>query len=254
MLVVWALFDDGNMSVYKALKDNPNYKVISVGIQKKDDVFYCDLTDIDVIKKLKLLPKPDIIVASPMCESWSMGSNMRGGNACWRDSRISNLFETNEYLGIRKKSDYEYDGCQFKFIKSLHKRVIGELCVVHLLEIIDYFQPKFWYIENPQFSRMWFYIDEICCWMNRHVKNITHYNAYDNEIEKYSHKPTCFLSNIYLNLKRTNKQADIVFNKVKTKETQKCVFDYDERSKIPQELIIDIFSQFYAKINEQIQK
>ena len=58
--VIYALFDDGNQSVKNTLEPL-GYEVYSFGIQKKDTVIYCDLTNFnDFISKTKNLPKPDL--------------------------------------------------------------------------------------------------------------------------------------------------------------------------------------------------
>jgi site-specific DNA-cytosine methylase len=61
------------MSVMQALKDYTDIQVISIGISDKmgkyPNTFHCDLSAIDCCEKLKQLPKPDIILASPPCES-----------------------------------------------------------------------------------------------------------------------------------------------------------------------------------------
>ncbi len=209
----------------------------SIGIQKKDTVFYCDLCSLDVIKQLKNLPHPDIIVASPMCESWSMGSNMENGNACWIDDTNTNLFNSDDCLRIRNRDSYQ--GSRFNYLRSLHKRTLGELCVAHLVEILEHFKPTFWYIENPQYSRMWLYLKKYVNFYEG-FRNIAHYHCYDDETknEIYSRKPTCFLSNILIPLK-ANYQ-------IKAKKQINVEPNYDIRSKIPTKLIQDIFDYFVA--------
>ena len=53
--VIYALFDDGEQSVKKALEPL-GYEVYSFGIQKKDTVINCDLTNLDDFME-KLDPK-----------------------------------------------------------------------------------------------------------------------------------------------------------------------------------------------------
>lgn len=45
-------------------------------------------------EKLDRLERPDVILASPPCESWSVASAMKGGNACWKQEKdmIVNIF------------------------------------------------------------------------------------------------------------------------------------------------------------------
>ena len=40
--------------------------------------------DNKLFDELDKLPKPDLIIASPPCESWSVASAMWGGNASWK--------------------------------------------------------------------------------------------------------------------------------------------------------------------------
>ena len=62
----------------------------------------------DVLDKLE---PPDVILASPPCESWSVASAMKGGNACWKQepSITKSLFggykESSKFT-IRNKDDY----------------------------------------------------------------------------------------------------------------------------------------------------
>jgi len=79
--VVWALFDDGNCSYKKAIEKffNNEFIVYCFGINKrpfkdKQNYKYIELnlsiTNIDkILSELNKLPKPDIIMASPPCES-----------------------------------------------------------------------------------------------------------------------------------------------------------------------------------------
>ncbi|MDD1359831.1 hypothetical protein PT305_00480 [Metamycoplasma hyosynoviae] len=84
-LVVWALYDDANSSYKKAIaqinnSNNSKIEVHSIGIndvkfEESNLYFYhridLSLMNFNLIKDLSSLPKPDIILASPPCESWS---------------------------------------------------------------------------------------------------------------------------------------------------------------------------------------
>lgn len=88
-IVVWSLFDSGIGSYQKTIrKFFPNIKNYSIGIDKlhkNDDFINLDLADFHklfgdnkMFDTLDNLPKPNIILASPPCESWSVASAMRG--------------------------------------------------------------------------------------------------------------------------------------------------------------------------------
>ena len=88
---IWGLFDDGN-GCYKQAVDEFNmneggqHKIISIGIGdaciNQDlavNTLHQTMALWDVLDKLE---PPDVILASPPCESWSVASAMKGGNAC----------------------------------------------------------------------------------------------------------------------------------------------------------------------------
>lgn len=92
-MTVWALFDSGNGSYTKGVKQmdaNIDIYPIGIDIENKNNHFinmnladysrlFGDSTLFDTLDKL---PKPDLIIASPPCESWSNASAMDRGNAC----------------------------------------------------------------------------------------------------------------------------------------------------------------------------
>ena len=187
-----------------------------------------DNTLFDTLDKL---PQPDLIIASPPCESWSVASAMKNGNACWKREDVSDsLFEPQTPLSrftVRNHDDY--DGTQFKQDKSLIKRINGELTVFNTIEIIKRYNPKYYIIENPAYGRLWEYVDKILGF-KMPLDNFTYYNNYDYPISK----PTKFKSNVYLNLKSENIPNDVIFNSGFSR-------DYNERSNIPKKLVDDIF-------------
>ena len=71
-LIIWALFDSGNGCYKQAQGDND---VISIGLNEHEktsaEFISMDLSqDVKaIIKELSLLPRPDLIIASPPCES-----------------------------------------------------------------------------------------------------------------------------------------------------------------------------------------
>ena len=88
-MIVWALFDSGNGSYFKSAQKFEEIEIYSIGldIENKNDHFInLNLADYSYLFKdntlfdtLDNLPKPDLIIASPPCESWSVASAMRGG-------------------------------------------------------------------------------------------------------------------------------------------------------------------------------
>lgn len=97
--IIFALFDDGKRSYFNALKDNPKYKVISIGINKKHQenenykIIDLRISNEKLFEELDKLAKPDIILASPPCESWSQADN-----PCNMWSKIS-----NNYIEIKNR-------------------------------------------------------------------------------------------------------------------------------------------------------
>lgn len=103
-MIVWALFDSGNGSYTKAIKTlneakEANIDVYPIGIDiehKNSHFIELDLADYKrlfgdntLFDTLDKLPKPDLIIASPPCESWSNASAMVEGNACWKQEDFS---------------------------------------------------------------------------------------------------------------------------------------------------------------------
>jgi len=219
VIVVWDLFGGGNNSVSKALDPN-KYEIYTFDI----------LNGFDLTKEFKTLqkeyfskvPKPDIIVASPPCESFS-GADCAG--------RIY-----NKDLSLKTYSDYEFYNHWAKpnkrrnFYQKNYSRLIGELLVMNTIRIIVTYEPEYWYIENPQSSYIWKYIDKYYGDMNCH--NLAWYGSYN---QSFSKKPTIFMSNVGLNLKK---------EKQNWSKEYMLKNSYKNRSAIPPELIQDIFKQF----------
>ena len=238
--VVWALYDDGNCSYKKAIEKyfDGQYLVYCVGINKapfEDTENYkyrqIDLSvlNIKLIKQLSKLPQPDIILASPPCESWSIAD-------C---SGI--MFRSIDDKGnwIVKNKNF-YDAYNKKcspvkrryFYQKEQSRILGEATIGATIKIIKHFNPKMWIIENPQSSKTWTY--QKYHWNFLGNENLAYYSSYDNNFSK---KPTIFKSNFKLNLKTTKTQSN--------KDHMKTG-SYLKRSSIPSLLIKDIFDQLEA--------
>ena len=250
-MIVWALFDSGNGSYTKGVK-NLNDKglcdieiyPIGIDIERKNNHFInLNLADYSrlfgdntLFETLDKLPKPDLIIASPPCESWSNASAMCEGNACWKQEDLSDsLFEPQREASmftIRNASDYEKAYINYQYDRQFMKRVNGELCAFNTIEIIKRYNPKYFIIENPASGRLWKYIEDVMDFKLPYL-NITRYNNYDYPLQK----PTKFASNIDLKLKK-----DIIKQDVEWKHFSKS---YNERSNIPQKLVKTIFKEVY---------
>lgn len=91
MVVVWSLFDSGRgayrRTIDKYFSDRlENYSIGIDKLNESNNFINLNLADYGALfgndklfATLDQLPKPDIILASPPCESWSVASAMRGG-------------------------------------------------------------------------------------------------------------------------------------------------------------------------------
>ena len=250
-MTVWALFDSGNGSYTKGVKTlnrsgeaDIDIYPIGIDIERKNNHFinlnladysrlFGDNTLFDTLDKL---PKPDLIIASPPCESWSNASAIPNGNACWKKEDLSDsLFKPQKEpspFTIRNSRDYELAYNNYKYDWQFMKRVNGELCVFNTIEIIKRYEPKFFIIENPASGRIWQYIEEVMGF-KLPFKNSTYYNNYGYPIRK----PTKFAGNIDLKLNAEKVKAD--------KTWQEFSNSYNERSNIPQKLVKTIFKEVY---------
>lgn len=174
-MIVWALFDSGNgcytqgaelfnQSVNQSIEIYP----IGMDIESKNNHFInLNLADYGrmfgdnkLFDELDKLPKPDLIIASPPCESWSVASAMWGGNASWKQETGAVNRELSKFT-VRSRADYDLPHVQFKYDRSFLNRINGELCIYNTIEIIKRYNPKVYVIENPASSKIWHYIDDI---------------------------------------------------------------------------------------------
>ena len=225
---------------------------IGIDIENKNNHFiHCDLADYselfgggsELFKKLDNLPKPDIILASPPCESWSIASAMLGGNRSWYTQRITTLFgesvAPNPFTIRTKEQAESKNHTPYKCIwwKSVYNRINGELCAFNTIRIIERYEPTIWVIENPQSSMIWRYLEQIQDFHG--IKNLAYYNAYDDNFTK---KPTVFYSNANFSLKKDHIKQNGQYGYIVSRR-------YNERSKIPLELIKDILGQCIKKLD-----
>lgn len=240
-LVIWALYDDATSSYKKAIKEffPKTIEVHSIGIndvvfKEKENYFYhridLSLCNFNLIKQLKQLPHPDIILASPPCESWS-GADCNG--------KMFRTIDKNGNWVVKNKKYYdEYNQKAHPvkrryFTQKERGRIIGESTIGGTLEIINEFKPKIWVIENPQTSKIWEFIENHWCF-EEGFNNKTFYSLYS---DNFSLKPTIFKSNIKLNL-REEKNKENTSNK-----NHMAKGSYALRSSIPTSLIKCIVEQ-----------
>ena len=255
-MIVWALFDSGNGCYTQVFNQwctdrqtdrQTDSKIYPIGLDVKgrkgthielDLASYKDLFgDNTMFDMLDKLPKPDLIIASPPCESWSVASSMFDGNASW----IKGTTSVGETSFIpRSRDQYSMVSAsgrqvQFKFKRSFLQRINGELTAYNTIRIIAKYKPQVFIIENPKASRLWSYIREVLC-VKIPFRNDTVYSAYGYPVKK----PTSFHSNIDLGLKTQCLGGTVSWDEWSS--------DYNERSNIPLALIQDIFN----KVEEHI--
>ncbi|MGZ9755496.1 hypothetical protein ACXYRO_01895 [Mycoplasma sp. 4013] len=204
-LIVWDLFGGGQNSVFNAinedkyLKDKFEIYTWDITEPTRNNHYKLDLASDNIVQLFWKYPRPDIIVASPLCQSFSCVLAMKGGGTpFWK------LNETKDY--VLERSVEEFERLKGGFTKNLKADVqlfikrLGEKCLNNTIELIKFYKPKYFYIENPKQSMMWKYIQ-----FNR--KDFHNENHYFNEASygKYGFlttKATYFYSNLKLILKK----------------------------------------------------
>jgi site-specific DNA-cytosine methylase len=107
-----------------------------------------------LFETLDKLPSPDIILASPPCESWSNATNPKDGSIYWKRPVIRNLFgefRTDDFALVTKKEFYKKTvnwASNPDYTKMLYSRMNGELCALNTTRIVQHYQPKIFVIEN----------------------------------------------------------------------------------------------------------
>ncbi len=167
----------GTGSIEKAFKsiekdnDNLEINVISLDIEEKYNATHtCNILDFDY----KQYDKDyfNIIWGSPPCDKFSKLRN------CW----IGRTFK-NGVLCTRELLEEEI-------------KTIGLPPLLKLKEIINYFKPKYYFIENPFTSKMKDYIDnkDFLYDINKYVVSYCKYSS-ENDIFDYK-KDTAFWTNL----------------------------------------------------------
>ena len=118
----------GSISKYLSIYDD--IEVVSLDILEKFNPDICiDIMDWDY-KTDYPINYFDIIWASPECKIYSSLQNT------WVGRKWKNLDELNQ------------------------KREENKVFINRAIEIIKYFNPKYYFIENPRYSKIWDYIDD----------------------------------------------------------------------------------------------
>lgn len=252
-LVCWALFDsetgDYMSAVHKYFDED--IEIYGVGIshygKNTDNYVNFDLSDFTELfgadgvgyKLLKLLPKPDIIVASPPCESWSHMTSINNGNVHWK-RYASKLFPENKVFQLQD-TDVATGFVKGGSIKTFYTRINGELCHQNTWEIIKTVKPKVFMVENPD-NYSWEYIQKYI-WggiPKMHLNKLV-YSAYDPK--HFLPKSEIFGSNVKLKLR--NYKVEKNGNSIKSSCDKNGFIgkNYSTRSKIPELALKDFFEQ-----------
>jgi site-specific DNA-cytosine methylase len=197
------------------------------------EVWSCDISEFEGINDIgdirnfdysKVPFIPDVIWASPPCESWSIACAASGGNVYWETVR-----DGRKTVGIKPREDFSgTSSCKVWKNPELVKQV-RDMYVALLektFEIIEYYKPKVWFIENPV-GYMRFYVKDRVPYTN-----MTSYCQYGFPYRKNT--------NIFSNVKLDLKQC---ICETKHKAISDVHKSYYERSKIPNELCLSIMKQ-----------
>ena len=192
-----------------------------------------DLSKRSCLKKLEKLPKPDIIFASPPCESWVM-VNIGNVRFYERNYNEHNLYWQRNFKPNKFKKIFE------------ERRLLGQKTAYYTTEIIKKFKPELWCVENGSSSLIFKYL-----YKYHNLKgnqNKTYYSSYDNI--NFSRKPTVIYSNIKMNLRSDFKKGlKVIVSEAKSNRIDgvKYLSDYAERSAVPIQLYHHILSIYEGK-------
>lgn len=243
--IIWSLFDSETAITQELNSDE--YIVYSIGLPSSsavtDNFINIDLSKRSCLSKLEKLPKPDIIFASPPCETWV---NINIGNVRFynRNYNEHNLYWQKNF----KPNNY--------VIKHKELRLLGQRTAYYTFKIIEKFNPELWCIENGATSIVFKYLHK---YFNLNgYKNLLYYDNYD---DSFSLKPTYIFSNKKLLLYRNrnkikNNPNRITSNTELTNKIKKGLVNNDfikyketycERSKVPIELYKHILEIYEGK-------
>lgn len=251
--ICWALFDsetgDYMKTVHKYFDDKIEIYGVGLSHYGKNTKNYLNFNLADfselfggtniATRLLKALPKPDIIVASPPCESWSHMTGINNGNVHWK-RYASRLYPENKVFQLQDVKAVP-SMMKNRTINTFYCRVNGELCHQNTWEIIKQTRPKVFMVENPD-NYSWEYIHNyIAGGIPKIYMNQLVYSAYDPN--RFSPKREIFGSNIKLKLRQTFVQKNGSSCKASLDEKGFIGKNYSTRSQIPELALKDFFDQ-----------
>lgn len=224
MKVIWSLFDS-ETAITQELNCK-DYIVYSIGLPSSsaitDNFISMDLSKRSCLKKLEKLPKPDIIFASPPCETW-VTVNIGNVRFYERNYNEHNLYWQKNF----KPNNYA--------IHHRNLRLLGQRTAYFTAEIIKKFNPNLWIVENGSSSLIFKYLNKYHNLQGN--QNKTYYSSYDDI--NFGRKPTTMYSNMNLYLRKNFKKGSkIIVSEAKNKRKPgiKYLDDYSERSAVPIQL------------------
>jgi len=242
---------DGSGCISKMAK-NLGYHVKSL------DILNLDHIDIP-IDILQFNPEdingfiPDVIWASPPCETWSIVTAMKGGgNRYWESIKLN-----GKVVDIKPRTNFTIDKRLKYPDRIIRKRITHTDILIKTVDIINHYQVQnpnlIYFIENPATGYMRFYLKKL---IPTFYENITTYCKYGSQYRK----ETSIFSNLKLNLKwcpkksKTNTchHSDTFQQRYDHKKQPKGVVkhkSYLERSSIPDKLCKDILCQTHRELS-----
>lgn len=244
-MIIWDLCGGSQNSVYHALKWFREAKIYTFDVAKPqhDNQYVLDLTRQDIIEQLHKYPKPDIIFASPLCQSFSWILNCNG------NERVAWTKNNEGKWVIRDLEGIAYHCQKTGFLRQnvpermKERAELGYRLLSQCIKIIQHFKPKFWYIENPEKSLMWEIIQQNFSIGGYH--NLAHYNSYDLS---FTIKPTIFLSNLQMDLHAYGIKGNVVKPKAQRVLGNPNTKEQGGRVRIPYLLLIHIYQLMKKEI------
>lgn len=222
--IIWSLFDSETAITQELNSDE--FTVYSIGLPSisaiTDNFISMDLSRKSCLKKLEKLPKPDIIFASPPCETW-VTVNIGNVRFYKRNYNEHNLYWQRNF----KPNNYA--------VKHKELRLLGQRTAYFTFKIIEKFNPELWIIENGSSSFIFKYLNKYHKLQGN--QNKTFYSSYDDI--NFGRKPTTMYSNMKFELRKNFKKGSkIIISEAKNKRdpNMKYLNDYSERSAVPIEL------------------
>ena len=214
----------GTHSIGKVAKEMFNFDVVSLDrdLDAKSKIYdytsphhiKCDIMTWDYKKDFEK-GHFDIITASPVCCLWSILRN------CW----IGRKFKNGEIVT--------------KEVLQRDIDLYGKPMVDKVFEIIEYFEPKYYWIENPQSSKMWNYIKSKWDFGNDERFLNFDYCLFSDWGYK---KPTTFLTNIpNVQSKKCKNNCENMKDKTKHRVRIDKTKSRYERYRIPSKIIEYLF-------------